>query len=150
MIVTREAVRVIMMELLKININKWSVDTVNKHFVASFGLDDLVVARTWNELSCTNLLPSGGKVKHLLWMLSYFKTFSSFTKLSREFKVAICTMRTWVWVFAEAVARMSHIVSTVRSTKYTSYCIYNGVFTTTYPTTYYLPVPSLSLIGRME
>lgn len=124
MIYSKEAIRFIMMQELNIAKKRWSPLSITRHFISAFGTEEVVVCRIWEELHKSGNMPKGGKVKHLLWMLAYFKTYSTMINLSRDFGVAECTMRPWIWCFAEAIARMDHIVSL----KATVYSIYNFIF----------------------
>jgi hypothetical protein len=111
--VTVEEVWFVMIEQLNLSSRRKSKKTISRRIVADFGFPARTVARTWNELVDSTLLPPNSHVKHILWFLAYMKTYVAYDNYCTHFKVASSTFRMWVWRMAEAVARMDHIVSCV-------------------------------------
>jgi hypothetical protein len=52
-----------------------SVGTEDRHFRDFFRTGPFVVSQLWNLLAHNNFIPPEGEMKHLLWMLHYFKAY---------------------------------------------------------------------------
>ena len=93
-----------------------SVATVNLRSRARYGCNTELIYRLWHELIDSNLLPKEGckegTVFNLLWALEYLKCYGTIAKSATVYKVSDVTFIKWVWLLVEAIARMSHLVST--------------------------------------
>ena len=56
---------------------KWSTQTEDTEFHATFGCGILVFLSLWSTLKTADLLPDGGTIDHLLWTLLFLKAYSN-------------------------------------------------------------------------
>ena len=77
----------------------------DRDFRESFGCGPFVALTAWNLLCSHGLLPPNGTIEHLLWTLSFLKSYGK--TLAHK---AFCggqdaqTIRKWVWLFIEALS----------------------------------------------
>jgi hypothetical protein len=76
--------------------------TIHRLFKNHFGFDASIILLVWNSLHETysNTLPHNLRVKHLLWMFAYFKTYCEYEQYTTRFKCSPVTFRTWIWHLA--------------------------------------------------
>lgn len=98
--------------LLRIRLDRRYREIGIRNRIASvFGFQSRVVARTWNELIRSSLLPKNARIKHILYFLAYMKTYAPVNLYCSMFDVSDKSFLTWVWNFAYCIASMQHIVS---------------------------------------
>jgi hypothetical protein len=112
MVIPFDGVFALMVNLLKIKKNM-SVHTLVGKCSAYFGAAPDLVHALWNELVGSGNLPAKGELKHLLWALSFMKTYCTYLKYSIDFETSVNNFKKWIWLFIPAIARMKHLVSTV-------------------------------------
>jgi hypothetical protein len=99
-----------MINLADRNIN--SSVQIQRHFRNNFGVTAATVVTLWTKLNDMCEIPTNARIKHLLWMLSYFKTYGEYEQYCNWYKCAASTFRSWVWYFAKMVSEL-HVVSKV-------------------------------------
>jgi hypothetical protein len=85
--------------------------TINRRIRSSFGVTADVVLAIWQILIKKGKLKEKTRIKHLLYMLAYFKTYAAYEVFSSRFQCTEKTFSTWVWYMADQVATLD-IVST--------------------------------------
>jgi hypothetical protein len=95
----------ILMNMEETNIkNKF---TINRCIRNHFGIEAAVVLCVWKLLyKQYNELPTCMRIKHLLWMFSYFKSYGEYEQYCTRYKCAANTFRSWVWYLAKLVAEL--------------------------------------------
>ena len=88
-------------------------------FHETFGTSLLVVSKVWSMLLEEDVLPEGGRPKHLLWALHFLKVYP----LQAPGCAAVGasggavdpkTHRKWVWAFIDAIAELvDNVVSKI-------------------------------------
>jgi hypothetical protein len=88
----------IMLRLMKMENRKIeSNEIIIRHVRATFGIDVETTAYLRNLMVSTNDdLPNNFKVKHLLWFLSYCKTYLQYENYTSQYNCAKTTFRSWV------------------------------------------------------
>jgi hypothetical protein len=84
-----------------------STQTENRDFRDFFGCGLLVALEVWRLLHANDclLVPQGGRLEHLLWLLAFMKTYGR-----RKIMCTICggvdykTLMKWVLLFVDALA----------------------------------------------
>jgi hypothetical protein len=71
-----------------------------------YGFDATTVASVWNMLVRQNLLLDYARVKYILYMCCYMKTYNTFEQYRVMFGVSIPTFKSWVWYFARLIAKL--------------------------------------------
>jgi hypothetical protein len=96
-----------MLTLMMLDSRNNCAKKINRHCRNAFGFDSHVVCIVWN------LVINGGAVdlstysiKHLLWMLAYFKGYEEEDEYIRKFKCCGNNFRNKVWYLAERVASL--------------------------------------------
>jgi hypothetical protein len=75
-------------------------------FRAMFGCSQAVVLDLYNKLVSNDLLPDGGKVKHLLWALMYAKQYAKWVTMRKLTNTDPKTLRLWIHRFFDAIASL--------------------------------------------
>ena len=94
-----------------------SNDMERRGFREFFGTSVEIVCMLWHLLVEHNLLPEGGKLKHLLWTLYFFKVYPKQGPGCAALggsggAIDPKTLRKWVWPFSDAIADLhAHVVS---------------------------------------
>jgi hypothetical protein len=83
-----------------------------RHIRSTFGFDPETVVETWNRLQFHYRLPANARIKHLLFMCVFFKSYGTYDHYSQIYNVSYRTFFTWVWFFAELVANLSVVSRT--------------------------------------
>lgn len=78
--------------------------TCDRRFSAHFGISVSTCAKLWKLLSLS--IPADGTPKHLLYMLLFLKTYTPEHVRASQCRCDEKTLRKWVKVFVEAVARL--------------------------------------------
>jgi hypothetical protein len=98
------------------NISGGSPEMLDRRFRTAFGTSIVVVVKLWNRMENQNLVPPKSQVKHILWMLSFLKTYLPEEEYRRAFRTSEKTFRKWVWLWLEACADLS-LVRTMTSVR---------------------------------
>jgi hypothetical protein len=83
---------------------------INRIIRNTFGCTADVVAVVWNLLVKQCNLTKATKLYHLLWMLSYMKSYGEYEYYAVMYKCSEKSFREWVWLLAKLVANL-HVVS---------------------------------------
>jgi hypothetical protein len=79
---------------------------------ATFGVDVETTTIVWNKIVEKNdNLPVFFKVKHLLWFLSYCKSYLQYENYTSQYNCAKTTFRSWVMFVSEKLKELD-VVST--------------------------------------
>jgi hypothetical protein len=104
---TTENVQLIMLSMMNIdNRNITCETTINRHIRNSFGITADVVVVIWDILQSQYELLKNTRIKHVLWMLCYFKTYNEYEQYCNIFGVSDKTFRTWIWYVTGLVCRL--------------------------------------------
>jgi hypothetical protein len=97
-VTTNNEVLTIMLRLMNMQDRKISCnEMIVRHVRANFGLDVETTTYLWNLLVATFTdLPDNFKLKHLLWFLSYCKSYLQYESYTSKYKCAKSTFRSWV------------------------------------------------------
>jgi hypothetical protein len=95
--------------------------TINRHIRSTFGCTADVVAVIWNLLMKNFEVHKYTKLKNLLWMCSYFKTYLEYEHYAIIYGVTEKTFRYWVWYLADLVSKLK-IVSKISTRGYFENC----------------------------
>lgn len=87
------------------NVSGWS-DWHRRQWVSLFGIAPLNCSRVWFDI----VVPQGGSPKHLLWALSFLRSYENETSFARTFNCEAKTARKWVWLFVDAIAEVSEYI----------------------------------------
>lgn len=82
-----------------------------RKFRSLFGVSVKVMAKTWNSLDVQNLLPEHAEPKHILWMCSFLKTYTTENVYVAWYKVEEKTFRKWVWLMLVATSKLEIVSS---------------------------------------
>jgi hypothetical protein len=96
-----------MMQMM--NLHERSINcttTINRHIRNTFGVTADVVVVIWEKIKENNQLNKKTRVKHVLWMLCYFKTYNEYEQYCNMFCTSEKTFRTWIWYIAGIVANL--------------------------------------------
>jgi hypothetical protein len=99
-----DEVRSIMLILLNTKNNNICDNTITRLLRSHYGVLPVVVLHIWNVIK--NNLPINARVKHLLWMFAYCKSYGEYEHYSTMFKVSIPSFSSWVWQIAKLVGQM--------------------------------------------
>jgi hypothetical protein len=86
--------------------------TVEQRCRSRYGMCTMLVHRLWHELLDSKLMPEKGTVFNLLMALEFLKSYGTITSTATLYKVSDLTYTKWVWLYVEAISRMTHLVST--------------------------------------
>jgi len=91
-------------------------------FRVTFGTSLLIVSKVWSMLWEEDLLPEGGRPKHLLWALHFLKVYPlqapAFAAVGASGgAVDPKTHRKWVWAFIDAIAELVNEVVSSHSVR---------------------------------
>jgi hypothetical protein len=104
---TEQTVQTAMLALLKLNKKKINSNaTINRVIRNSFGCTADVVAVVWNKLIVNFEMHKFAKIKNLLWMCSYFKSYLEYEHYATIYNCTEKTFRYWVWYLAELVSKL--------------------------------------------
>jgi hypothetical protein len=104
---TTQEVYVEMYKLAKLHKKKLTNNNeIERHLRSAFGFDAVTIALTWNMLVKFIVMPNCARIKYLLYMCSFLKTNCTYSYYSQFFEVSYRTFYTWVWYFAENVAKL--------------------------------------------
>jgi hypothetical protein len=110
---TEDDVVVIIYDVLGLNKTKIKCNaTIHRIIRSYFGFSPNVVAAVWNKIIDTCTLVKSARIKHLLWMLAYFKSYNEYEFYLQIFTCSKPTFMSWVWYFAKVVAELE-VVSTI-------------------------------------
>ena len=90
-------------------------------FRETFGTSLLIVSKVWSMLWEKDVLPEGGRPKHLLWALHFLKVYPLQAPRCAAVgasggAVGPKTHRKWVWAFIDAIAELvDEVVSLTHS-----------------------------------
>ena len=73
-----------------------STEIFDRRMKSMFGLIATTVTEVWNGLIRSGFLPERTKIDHLLWTLSFFKSYDTLDVYCCRYKVAKTTF--WKWV----------------------------------------------------
>jgi hypothetical protein len=120
MLITAEQMKAVCMAQLRIADRHYCNETLIRRIRAAFGFDPYILSKVWSYFVTTGNLPIRGEPKHLLWMLSFLKSYCSYDIYASWYGCTQATFRKWVWKFVHAVATITSIVSTnfTNQTKY--------------------------------
>lgn len=84
----------------------------DKAFRALFGSSPSNVLELWHLLLSNDVLPEGGTLTHLLWMLMFAKQYGKWSTMKRLTNTDPKTLRKWIGLFFDAVELIeAHVVS---------------------------------------
>ena len=98
-----------------------AASTEIRAFRETFGTSLLIVSKVWSMLWEEDVLPEGGRPKHLLWALHFLKVYPLQTPGCAAVgasggAVDPKTHRKWVWAFIDAIAELvDEVVSLTHS-----------------------------------
>jgi hypothetical protein len=81
-------------------------ETINRMIRNRFGTSALTISDVWNRIVDTCTLPDKARLKHLLWMFLYFKTYSEYEVYTTLYNTSKPNFISWVWYFAKCVAEL--------------------------------------------
>jgi hypothetical protein len=114
--VNEEVVVNTMLQLLDMTETKIKSEvTINRIIKNHFGFDACIILHVWKLMHDTfgNSLPNNLRVKHILWMFSYFKTYCEYEQYATRYKCSPVTFRTWVWYVARLVSQLEIVSSSI-------------------------------------
>ena len=82
----------------------------DQNFRAMFGTGAGIVLILWNLLQFHDVLPNGGTITHLLWMLLYLKTYAKWKTMKKITNVDPKTLRKWIQLFLKSVELLEPFV----------------------------------------
>jgi hypothetical protein len=95
--------------LLLANIGQTNIQNeieIRRLLRSMFGFDAEVVALVWNMLEQRKVLVSGAKIKYLLYMCCFLKTYLTYDQYRVMFGVSYPTFKSWVWYFAGHISKL--------------------------------------------
>jgi hypothetical protein len=91
--------------------------TLERRIRAAYGFSPYTIQRIWSYLLRYGEIPHGGHPKHMLWMLSFLKSYNTYDVYATWYGCTQLTFRKWVWKFLHAIASITSIVSRNTSMK---------------------------------
>lgn len=85
--------------------------TKNRMMKVTFGFSPNVVLSVFNHLIKTDNLPEKGRLVHLLWLLTYMKSYEPLEVYCCRYSVSRNTFTKWVGNFAKAISNDKIVVS---------------------------------------
>ena len=100
----------LMCEQLEIDVKKVHSEERKRFFAAEFGCSVEAVELTW--IMCT--FPKRTKPRHLLWALTFLKTYGTEPAMAKKISCSRPTVRKYVWpIVYEISAKLGQVVSGV-------------------------------------
>ena len=85
---------------------KGSQELFDRRLKAVFALTLPTITEVWNRLSDSDLLPNQSKVEHLLWTLSFFKSYDTLDVYCCRYKTSKSTFWNRVKSFTYAIYQL--------------------------------------------
>ena len=113
----------LMIDILQMQPNQLYSGTLNRRFIALFGVLPKVIAKVWElleEWEILEQLQEGFKKVHLCWAFIYMKVYANETAMRQMVggNPDEKTLRKWIWEFLEAISELEpHLVSVLKERK---------------------------------
>jgi hypothetical protein len=103
----------LMLTTIGCNDNKenYCVTTINRLLRNHYGVLPYVVLHIW-ELLLRNEINPNTRLKHVLWMFYYFKTYGEYEQTSVKLNVSKTTLWSWIWYVAKDISELEIVCKT--------------------------------------
>lgn len=80
-----------------------------RRFISKYGTEPLVVCVLWRLLQPWKVRVNGCRLKHLLWALTFMKSYNTESTISSSFHPTVDekTYRKWIWYMLEGISRLT-------------------------------------------
>jgi hypothetical protein len=100
---------------LRIQSKSISSESLDRRIRNAFGFGSNTLTLIWNIMVSEEKLPVDCLCKHLLWALSYVKSYNTYDMYLTLYSVSKNTFCTWVWKVLDALSSLENVVSSVSS-----------------------------------
>jgi hypothetical protein len=80
--------------------------TINRMLRNFYGVSASIILKIWNLIKINKNFNSSAGIIHLMWMFSYFKSYTEYEQYSAKFGCCVPTFRSWVWYMAKQVSEL--------------------------------------------